>query len=188
MWQGDWLAVAASLGAKPSGIDISQNAIQACQQRLPDGKFFTGPAESLPFADESFDIVTCLGSLEHFLDQPASLGEMMRVARPGAKLVILVPNAGFLTRRLGLYQGTQQQAIMETVRPLEEWRQMFLKAGMEVEMRWKDLHMVNRSWLMRPPAYMMPLRLIQVAALWIWPLEWQYQVYHLCHKPGSSMN
>ena len=177
---GDWLDIAASRGAEVSGIDISERAIDLCHQRLPEGEFHVGPAETLPFADRQFDLITCLGSLEHFLDQPAALQEMTRVAKPGANLLILVPNSGFLTYRLWLYGGTHQQAVCETIRSLEEWKQLFNQAGLEIIDRWKDLHVLSRSWIFRSPWLMVPLRFIQALALLVWPLHWQYQVYHLC--------
>ena len=177
---GNWLAAAAEKGAIVSGIDISTKAVAVCQQRLPESELHVGPAETLPFADNRFDFVTCLGSLEHFLDQPEALREMVRVAKPNATVLILVPNSGFLTYRLGLYKGTHQQAIHETIRSLDEWREMFEAAGLEVQDRWKDLHVLTKSWILRPPRHLVPLRLVQGLALTVWPLSWQYQVYHLC--------
>ena len=179
---GGWLEIAASRGATISGIDISERAIDICRQRLPEGEFQVGPAETLPFPDRCFDLITCLGSLEHFLDQPGALREMVRVAKPDAQLLILVPNAGFLTYRLRLYGGTQQQAVRETIRSLEEWQQLFGDAGLEITDRWKDLHVLSHSWIVRPPWYWIPLRFIQALALAVWPLNWQYQVYHLCRS------
>ena len=177
---GSWLLAAAQQGADISGIDISQRAIAICRQNLPDGTFYIGPAEQLPFDSNSFDLVTCLGSLEHFLDQPAALHDMVRVAKPDARLLILVPNSGFLTYRLGLYRGTQQQSVRETIRSLDEWKQLFEEASLAVVERWKDLHILSPRWIFRPPAGLAPLRLIQALALPAWPLSWQYQVYHLC--------
>lgn len=182
---GDWLRVVAERGGEVSGIDISKEAIQVCRERLEKGRFEVGVAEQLPFADSSFDLVTCLGSLEHFLDQPAALGEMFRVARPGARVVILVPNSGFLTHRLGLYQGTYQQAVKETLRSLEQWQQLFEAQGIEILQRWRDLHILNWHWISRRPWYVVPLRLLQAIMLPIWPLRWQYQIYHLCRVNKS---
>ena len=183
---GDWLEIAASKGATISGIDISKRAIGICRQRLPEGEFYVGPAETLPFPDQQFDLITCLGSLEHFLDQPGALKEMARVAKPDARILILVPNAGFLTYRLRLYGGTHQQAVRETIRTLSEWQQMFSGAGLEIVDRWKDMHVLSRSWIIRPPWYLIPLRFIQALALAVWPLGWQYQVHHICRvsKPA----
>jgi ubiquinone/menaquinone biosynthesis C-methylase UbiE len=184
--RGDWLAAAAERGARVTGIDISERAIESCQLRLPQGHFEIGPAESLPFPDAAFDRVTCLGSLEHFLDQPASLREMRRVVKPDGVLLILVPNAGFPTYRLKLFRGTQQQAIRETIRSLSDWDAMFSDAGLDITKRWKDLHVLNKKWIFRKPWYLIPFRLAQALALVIWPLNWQYQVYHQCSPRSQS--
>lgn len=76
---GEWLSAVTHCGAAVAGIDISSRAIDMCRQRLPQGEFFVGVAEKLPFPDAEFDVVTCLGSLEHFVDQPSALREMVRV-------------------------------------------------------------------------------------------------------------
>lgn len=177
---GAWLAELAHRGASTAGIDISSRAVEQCRRRLPDADIREGVAEQLPFEDCSFDLVTCLGSLEHFLDQPRALREMRRVAKPGATLLILVPNAGFLTRRLGMYGGTGQVAIRETVRSLEAWTAMLRDAGLEVRAQWRDLHPLSVAWICQGPVRARPLRLIQALALPLWPMQWQYQVYFRC--------
>lgn len=177
---GEWLSVVSSQGGKVSGIDISARAIEVCRKGITEGEFFVGPAETLPFDDSVFDLVTCLGSLEHFLDQPMALREMRRVLRPGGRLLLLVPNANFLTYRLGFYRGTHQQAVRETIRYLDEWALMLNAAGFDIKKRWRDLHILDKKWLFRKPWFKVPVRLVQGVALLFWPLEWQYQVYHLC--------
>ncbi len=182
---GEWLAVAAGRGAVVSGIDISACALDVCRARLPEGTFAHGVAESLPFPSHSQDLVTCLGSLEHFLDQPGALREMVRVARPGARVVVLVPNAGFLPYRLGIYRGTQQQAVRETIRPLDEWQRMLADAGLTIEARWRDLHVLDRRWIVRRPWWMVPLRGLLAFQLPLWPIAWQYQVHFVCRTPAA---
>jgi SAM-dependent methyltransferase len=183
---GGWLAWFHEHGARTvAGIDLSGKAIQACLRRLPDGEFHCGPAEVLPFPSTAFDIVTCMGSLEHFLDKPAALAEMRRVLKPDGFIVLLVPNAGFLTRRLGLYGGTQQKAVREDVLSLDAWQQLFGEAGLRVEARWRDLHPLSRSWIARGSPLAWPLRLAQALALAVWPMRWQYQVYHRCSVSGA---
>ena len=44
------------------------------------------PAEALPFADGSFDVVVCRVAAHHFTDPPRAIGEMARVTR---RLVVL---------------------------------------------------------------------------------------------------
>jgi SAM-dependent methyltransferase len=177
---GAWLAELARRGARPAGIDISSRAIEQCRRRLPDADIREGVAEELPFEDDRFDLVTCLGSLEHFLDQPRALREMRRVAKSDASFLILVPNDGFLTRRLGLYSGTGQVAVRETVRSLEAWTMLLNDAGLEVRARWRDLHPLSIGWIAQGPIHSRPLRLLQALALPFWPLRWQYQVYFEC--------
>lgn len=177
---GGWLMACAEAGATVAGVDLSQRAIACCTRDLPTGEFHATPAERLPYADRRFDLVTCLGSLEHFVDPLAALREMRRVARPAARYVILVPNADFLTRRLGLYGGTRQTRAREDVRSLAEWQALFATAGLEVQARWKDLHVLSPEWILRRPLVGVPARLLQALALPLWPLAWQYQVFFLC--------
>lgn len=179
---GTWLQLLRSRGASISGIDISERAIEACRRRFPDGDFRVGVAESLPFEDGRFGLVTCMGSLEHFLDKPGALREMLRVALPDARFLILVPNAGFLTRQLGLYGGTQQTRIREDVYSLAQWQALFEASGMRVDARWRDLHPLDRGWIARGRWWSWPLRALQALALPFWPLSWQYQVHHLCRR------
>jgi SAM-dependent methyltransferase len=149
---------------------------------LPQGEFYVGAAESLPFEDGRFAIVTCMGSLEHFSDKPQALREMIRVAQADAKFLILVPNAGFATRRLGLFRGTLQTAVREDVYPLSKWESIFREGGLEVVARWRDLHVLSRNWILQKNPLLWPLRAAQATALAIWPMSWQYQIYHLCRK------
>lgn len=176
---GSWLLAASQAGGNPSGIDLSETAINICRKNIPQGEFHTGPAETLPFEDNRFNLVTCLGSLEHFLDPESALKEMIRVAQENARFMILVPNAGFLTRRLGLYSGTQQASVREEVLPLEDWNRLFESAGLQVIERWKDLHVLSWRWINNDGWKKVPLRLAQAVLLPFWPLHWQYQVYHL---------
>jgi ubiquinone/menaquinone biosynthesis C-methylase UbiE len=178
---GAWLRAAAASGACPAGVDISQIAIEACRRLLPEAELHCSPAERLPFADDQFDFVSCLGAIEHFIEPEAALREMIRVAKPDAVFLLLVPNADFLPRRLGLYAGTDQATIHEEVRSLQDWQKLFESVGLRVRRRWKDLHVLSPSWIFRGHWRGWPLRAAQALALPLWPLSWQYQVYHQCH-------
>lgn len=180
--KGEWLLAVNEMGGIPVGIDISEKAIEICKTILPHGEFHTGPAEDLPFIDKQFHVISCLGAIEHFLDPLKSLKEMVRTARDDAAFLLLVPNEGFLTRRLGFFKGTAQADIKEEWRTLNGWNELFESAGLQIQRRWKDLHVFSWSWITRSKWYHIPLRLIQATALIFWPLSWQYQVYHLCQK------
>ena len=107
---------------------------------------------------------------------------MTRTARDDAVFLLLVPNKDFLTAKLGLFSGTDQHDIKEEVRTLGEWKELFETADLEVINRWKDLHVLSWSWISQKKWYHIPLRAAQALALVVWPLSWQYQVYHLCKK------
>lgn len=61
------------------GLDFSQNALLRAKKN--GAKYAVlATAENLPFVDNSFDIVICAGSLEHFSNPLKALLEMKRVA------------------------------------------------------------------------------------------------------------
>ena len=92
---GYLLMEAERAGLEAHGIDIAQAALDRAKTFAPKSTLVRGDAEALPYDDASFDIVTCLGSLEHFLDPPKALEEMRRVLRPAGRAVIVVPNQWF---------------------------------------------------------------------------------------------
>ncbi|MEA3375494.1 MAG: class I SAM-dependent methyltransferase [Chloroflexota bacterium] len=179
---GEWLLTVEQFGAIPFGIDISRRAICACRERGPSGHFAVAAAENLPFRQEEFDLVTCLGSLEHFLSPESALDEMLRVGSDDATYLFLVPNSGFLTSRLGLWHGTEQAGVREETRALSEWRELFEAAGLRIESRWRDLHVLSWGWITADSWIRLPLRALQAVALILWPPGWQYQLYYLCRK------
>jgi ubiquinone/menaquinone biosynthesis C-methylase UbiE len=48
-----------------------------------------GDSERLPFADQSFDVVTCANSFHHYPRQDRAAAEMYRVLKPGGRLLLL---------------------------------------------------------------------------------------------------
>jgi SAM-dependent methyltransferase len=77
------------------GVDVSVAALNFCRARgLAEVK--QGAAESLPYEDAAFDLVTGLDVVEHLDDDIAGLKEMRRVLRPGGRAVLFVPAFMFL--------------------------------------------------------------------------------------------
>lgn len=71
------------------GVDVSDEALEFCRQKgLTVQK---GLAETLPYADETFDISTALDVIEHLDDDIAGLREMHRVTKNGGYSLIFVP-------------------------------------------------------------------------------------------------
>jgi SAM-dependent methyltransferase len=73
-----------------SGVDISPDAVEAARRR-GHHDVRVARVEQLPFADATFDVVTCLDVVEHTPDDRATLGELRRVTRRGGLLLVTVP-------------------------------------------------------------------------------------------------
>ncbi len=74
---------------KAEGVDVSDDALEFCRRKgLTVQK---GLAETLPYADETFDISTALDVIEHLDDDIAGLKEMHRVTKTGGYTLIFVP-------------------------------------------------------------------------------------------------
>jgi ubiquinone/menaquinone biosynthesis C-methylase UbiE len=84
----------ATRANRVAGIDPDADAIAVARYRYPDINFIQGILEELPYADESFDVVTCCDTFEHVADERASLDEMWRVLRPGGVLILSTPHRG----------------------------------------------------------------------------------------------
>jgi len=100
------------------GVDISKEAIRKANN-LNIGKFVVSEAENLPFKDIEFDFITCMGSLEHFIDMDASLKEMKRVLKKNGIAIIHVPNSIYLVNTV-LGVDTHHQ-INERFATEKEW-------------------------------------------------------------------
>jgi demethylmenaquinone methyltransferase/2-methoxy-6-polyprenyl-1,4-benzoquinol methylase len=79
----------AAAGARCVACDFSLGMLRAGSRR-PAARvtFVAGDALTLPFADQAFDAVTISFGLRNVADADAALAEMLRVTRPGGRLVI----------------------------------------------------------------------------------------------------
>ena len=83
-------AAAAAVGAHAEGVDFSPDMVDAAKKRFPQLAFRQADAEALPFADDTFDLVTGFNAFFFANDMVAALREAGRVAKPGARVVIQV--------------------------------------------------------------------------------------------------
>jgi SAM-dependent methyltransferase len=78
---------------KVVGLDINPAMLAVAGSVGPEGsaiEWKTGSADSLPFPDQSFDLVLCQQGLQFFPDKTAALAEMKRVLVPGGRVALSV--------------------------------------------------------------------------------------------------
>lgn len=117
------LLQAAEFRGRIIGVDNSRKMLDVARQKLKDhgGRLhlLQHPAVPLPFADNLFDVVTCLEALEFFPSDRAALQEMVRVLKPGRCLLA--------TRR----RGWEGKLFLHRHRSQDEMRAMLHSLGLE---------------------------------------------------------
>jgi 2-polyprenyl-3-methyl-5-hydroxy-6-metoxy-1,4-benzoquinol methylase len=84
----------AEQGANLVAADFSEAAVLHARKRLEGLNVTTLVADiqDLPFEDGSFDVVISQETLEHVPDPAKGLAELVRVTRPGGKVLVTTPN------------------------------------------------------------------------------------------------
>jgi SAM-dependent methyltransferase len=95
---GPALRIAGITGCSLVGIDIHENAIEtanslAAEQGLTERAQFRSvdAAGQLPFADATFDAITCVDSINHFPDRRRVISEWARLLKPEGRLLFTDP-------------------------------------------------------------------------------------------------
>ncbi|WP_084535213.1 demethylmenaquinone methyltransferase [Nocardia yamanashiensis] len=96
-------------GAWCVATDFSQGMLQA--GRFRNVPMVAGDAMALPFADESFDAVTISYALRNVSDPDLALREMLRVTKPGGRLVV----AEFSTPTFGPFRTIYMEYLMKAL-------------------------------------------------------------------------
>ncbi len=121
----DWLARYA--GGKPvTGLEYSADGVHFCRRR-GHRELVQASAVELPFAGESFDLVTSFEVFDEIPDDDPAFQEAARVLRPGGHLLIRLPALEWLR--------SSHDSAMHTHRrmSLQELNAKVRAAGLEVE-------------------------------------------------------
>lgn len=99
-------------------IDLSHEMLLRARQRLKSvrPRYIVSDLKHLPFADGSFDCVTCGYVLEHLPDAREGLTELARVMTPGAKMLLLTTEdrfSGAWTSRLWYCRTYNRRELRE---------------------------------------------------------------------------
>jgi ubiquinone/menaquinone biosynthesis C-methylase UbiE len=134
-------------------IDISTQMLRRARQRIHDTRptWTTADVTQLPFADKSFDAVTCGYVLEHLPDIRHGLSELSRVLVPGGRMLLLITEDNFFgswNSRIWHCRTHNRHELRETCQQLgliwkqELWftkmHEMFKAGGICVEVQKPD--------------------------------------------------
>jgi demethylmenaquinone methyltransferase/2-methoxy-6-polyprenyl-1,4-benzoquinol methylase len=92
---GDVAFALAAAGLQTTGLDFSNAMLSVARARqlrtsgAGQPRFLQGDAQAIPFPDGSFDVVTVSYGLRNLTRWQGGLAEMLRVARPGGRLLVL---------------------------------------------------------------------------------------------------
>lgn len=86
---GDMVVELLKQGCIVTGVDLSEEMLAIAKVKAPTATYMIADAESLPFEDAAFDTVTCAFGVRNFVHLEQGLQEMLRVLKPGGRMVIL---------------------------------------------------------------------------------------------------
>ncbi|WP_420641483.1 class I SAM-dependent methyltransferase [Candidatus Leptofilum sp.] len=119
-----FLLEAPTFNGRVVGLDASRKMLALANEKLrPFGQRATlvqQVADKLPFANDQFDLVTCLEALEFFPSDTAALQEMVRVLKPGGTLLVTRRKGREAKLFFGRYRNVQQFETALTQLGLEE--------------------------------------------------------------------
>ncbi|WP_144791246.1 demethylmenaquinone methyltransferase [Kocuria palustris] len=98
-------------GATVVAADLSEGMLRVGRERHPRIDFVQADATRLPFADETFDAVTISFGLRNIAEFRQALLEMLRVAKPGGRLVI----CEFSTPTFGPFRKVYSEYLVRAI-------------------------------------------------------------------------
>lgn len=158
---GGIIGFCAGQSAEVLFIDSDENRLVATEERIRVSparayRAILSDCNPIPLEDATGDLVICTEVLEHVPDPALLLGELVRVAKPGARLLVTVPDA----RSEQLLAATAPPEYFQAPNHIhifsaEDFRDLILNAGLQVEKQqslgcfWSMY--LTLSWLTDPP-------------------------------------
>lgn len=184
--QGSLLRYASEQGMNGYGLDIAFSAVKISKEQSLDINVCVADAERLPYADDSFDIITNIGSLEHYFHPFIAVREMVRVLQSNGQALVLLPNT------FGLFGNIVHVLLKGDVfddgQPLQrygtriQWQKLLEQNGLMVQKTIK----YEREW---PRTFkdllwyiLRPFKIFRIIASWFIPVNLSSFFVFLCCK------
>lgn len=138
---------AVCIDATPAMLQVGKD--EADKKHLDNMIFVKGYAEELPFLDDSFDIVFSRLAFHHFTNVDKAFSEMVRVLKPGGKLVLIDMEATQEELR-ATEDEIERLRDMSHIRNLskEEIDNLFIENGLTIEKsEVKEIEQYLTKWL-----------------------------------------
>ena len=98
---GEYLTHLATQAQLAVGLDFEFERTLVAHKKVTE--VVCGAGEQLPFPGDYFDLVLSHEVLEHVQDDQLAVNEIIRVLKPGGRLILFVPNRGYPFETHGIY-------------------------------------------------------------------------------------
>jgi SAM-dependent methyltransferase len=113
------------------GLDNQMKMLRKCTRNAKrwkrPAKLYRANAEELPFKENSFDVVFHLGAMNLFQDKKQAIEEMIRVAKPGTRIVI-ADESEKASRLFAIFTGSQEPVVPPVHLVPEQMQEVTLKS------------------------------------------------------------
>lgn len=139
------------------GADATRGMLEGARtllgrEKVTNAVLVITPAETLPFLDGAFDLVTCRLAAHHFTDAAAAFREVHRVLRPGGRFVLsdnYAPDDEALDRFINTLEATRDSTHVRE-HTIAGWRDLIEQAGFDVtDESAGTIHIDTEPWLAR---------------------------------------
>jgi SAM-dependent methyltransferase len=189
--QGHLLGLAREDGIIAHGMDLSLQALKIAGQRRGSRLLVSANSQRLPYAEDSFTVISNIGSLEHYLDMPAAVRETARVMKAGGRAVILVPNTFSLFGNVW-YAFRHGRTSIDPYQPIQryaarfEWQALLEDNGLVVTktIKFERVLPVNRADLAQVLRH--PKELVRLLLTPFVPLNLAFCFVYFCEKAALA--
>lgn len=137
-------------GAVGHGMDLSYMALRLSRAENGIKNLVAANSQVLPYASDVFDVVSNIGSLEHYVDMKTAVQEMARILKPNGRCVVLVPNTFSLLTNIWIAFREGRTSIdrqpIQRYGARQEWQHLLEDNGLVVDKTLKYERERPRTW------------------------------------------